>query len=108
MIKSTINYKLIFKDILDQKYPEKKELCKPLLSKESLSTMDIIDLNKRIFGAVDEDTESFNQSHKAYSQSSILYILDYQKKFKLNNSEAARHFKLSRYTLREWKKRYLI
>ncbi|CAA7194062.1 helix-turn-helix domain-containing protein [Chryseobacterium potabilaquae] len=107
-MKSTINYKRIFSDILDQKYPEKKEICKDLLNKEILSTIDIIDLNKRIFDTVDEKTESFNQNHKAYNQSSVLYILDYQKQNRLNNSQVAKHFKLSRYTLRKWKKRYLV
>ncbi|CAA7193740.1 helix-turn-helix domain-containing protein [Chryseobacterium potabilaquae] len=108
MIKSNVNYRLIFRDILEKKYPEKKGKCQGLLDKENLSVLDIIELNKRIFGPVDQETDRFDQSHRSYNQASILQILDYQKKNHLNNTQVARHFKLSRHTVAEWKKRYLV
>ncbi|WP_228455565.1 helix-turn-helix domain-containing protein [Chryseobacterium potabilaquae] len=95
-------------DILDKKYPEKKKECASILRKETLSILDIIELNKRIFGFFDEETNAFNQSHRAYNRASILQILDYQKHNKMNNSELARHFKLSRHTVAKWKKKYLV
>ncbi|RNA63344.1 helix-turn-helix domain-containing protein [Chryseobacterium nematophagum] len=107
MIQSTINYKRIYSDILDLKYPEKKQVCQIILNKEKLLAMDIIELNKRIFG-ISDDAQSFNRRHKAYNQSSILHILDYQKKNMLNDSEVAKYFKLSRSTLRLWKRKYTI
>ncbi|CAA7392982.1 helix-turn-helix domain-containing protein [Chryseobacterium fistulae] len=108
MKKSTIQYKRIFSDILDKKYPKKKEMCRDLLSKGDLSVLDIIELNTRIFGSPDAPTSAFNQSHRSYTRSSVLQILDFQKKNHLNNSQVARHFKLSRHTVAKWKKKYLV
>ncbi|CAA7393150.1 helix-turn-helix domain-containing protein [Chryseobacterium fistulae] len=108
MKKSTIQYKRIFLDILDKKYPEKKEICRDLLVKENLSVLDIIALNTKIFGAPDAQTLAFNQSHRSYTRSSVLQILDFQKENQLNNSQVARHFKLSRHTVAKWKKKYLV
>ena len=33
------NYKRIYEDLLDKKYPHKKEACKAVLAKEKLSSM---------------------------------------------------------------------
>ncbi|CAA7392621.1 helix-turn-helix domain-containing protein [Chryseobacterium fistulae] len=108
MIKSGVNYRLIFEDILEKKYPEKKEKCQRILAKDSLSVLDIIELNKKIFGPMDKETDRFDQSHRSYNQSSILQILDFQKLHNLSNSQVARHFKLSRHTVAKWKKRYQV
>lgn len=48
-------------------------------------------------------TNKFNQRRKSYSHKSIQKILQYQKDNKLNNAETARHFKMSRNTLKKWK-----
>ncbi|RNA61434.1 helix-turn-helix domain-containing protein [Chryseobacterium nematophagum] len=108
MKKSTINYKRIFLDILDKKYPHKKEEVMPLLHKSNFSTLDVIDLNKKIFGLPDATTEVFNQSHRAYTKCSILRILKFQKTNKLNNTQVAIHFKMSRHTLKLWKDKYFV
>ncbi|CAA7196671.1 MULTISPECIES: helix-turn-helix domain-containing protein [Chryseobacterium] len=108
MKKTCVNYKLLFLDILDKKYPEKKESCRNILKKQELSILDIIDLNRIIFGCIDQERSRFDQNHRSYNESSVFQILDYQKKHKLNNSELARHFKLSRHTVRKWKNRYQI
>ncbi|SHF03742.1 hypothetical protein [Chryseobacterium sp. OV279] len=47
------NYKRIYSDIIDQKFPHKKLECEKLLKKKILFAVDIIELNKRIFGAKD-------------------------------------------------------
>lgn len=104
--KITINYQQIFKDILKKKYPEKNKDCSLILNKENLSAIDIIELNKKIFGT-DKETEHFNQKHRSYCKTDILKILDYQKKNKLNNTQLSIYFKLSRNTITKWKKMFL-
>ena len=101
------DYKTIYLDILHKKFPQKIKECSSLLQKELLSTMDIIELNKRIFGPADKETQSENQKHRSYHESDIFDILDYQKKHKLTNIETARHFKTSRNTIAKWKKIYV-
>ncbi|QCX52816.1 helix-turn-helix domain-containing protein [Elizabethkingia sp. JS20170427COW] len=102
MAKSTAypNYKRIYQDIIDMKFPEKQEACSKYLEKDTLSVIDINRLNKMIFG---NTNTVFNQKLKSYSKSDILEILKFQKENKLNNIQTARHFKLSRNTLAKWK-----
>ena len=100
------DYKRIYSDILSKKYPEKKEECISLLEKQSLSNLDIIRLNDKIFGR-DNANKEFNQKYRSYQKSDILQILDYQKKYKLNNSQLANHFNISRNTVTKWKKMFL-
>ncbi|CAD0218247.1 helix-turn-helix domain-containing protein [Chryseobacterium sp. JV274] len=103
--KTTIpNYKQIYIDIIKTKFPEKMEKCASLLHKADLSQIDIIDLNNRIFEGRDKEIEKLNQRLRSYNISSIKKILDYQKKYKYNNSQLANHFGLSRNTVTKWKK----
>lgn len=101
------NYKRLYIDMITKKYPEKKKDCLFLLSKKELSALDIIHLNNQIFEnqAIDEDKRS--KRHRSYDKNSIFEILDYQAKNRLNNSELARNFKLSRNTIAKWKKLYI-
>ncbi|KYH06637.1 transposase [Chryseobacterium cucumeris] len=101
---STPNYKQIYIDIINIKFPEKMEKCLPLLNKADLLEIDIIELNNRIFERMDKEIEKFNQRHRSYNFHSIQKILDYQKKYKYNNSQLANHFGLSRNTVTKWKK----
>ncbi|MBB4804834.1 hypothetical protein HNP38_000106 [Chryseobacterium defluvii] len=94
------DYRVIYTDIINKKYPHKKELCSSILEKKQLSNLDIINLNTKIFGLQAKE----NQKLRSYNKSTILYILDYQRKYKLNNSQLAKHFKLSRNTIAKWKK----
>ena len=103
------NYKKIYTDILSQKYPEKKDKCISLLEKQNLSALDIINLNEQIFGAGTSKTHNnSNQRHRSYSKADILKILDYQKDKKLNVTELARHFSISRNTIAKWRKIYIV
>jgi hypothetical protein len=102
------NYKKIYTDILERKYPDKKDECQELLKKENLSVLDIIKLNQKIFGLPDEESESFNQKLRSYTEIEILEILNYQKKNMLNNIQLANHFKLSRNTVTKWKKLFSV
>jgi DNA-binding transcriptional regulator YiaG len=96
------DYKRIYSDILKMKFPDKKEIYEKLLFKSNLSSMDVTEINKKIFGK--SQFHGFNQKHKSYNQSDILKILDYQKNNKLNNTELAHHFNISRNTITKWRK----
>lgn len=74
-----------------------------ILRKQKLSAIDILELNKRIFGETGK-----NQKYRSYSKSDILQVLDYQKKYSLNNTQLALHFRLSRNTIAKWKKQFVI
>lgn len=100
MENTTPNYKRIYSDILAKKYPEKTKACTPLLEKENLSTLDVLWLNEKIFG-------SNSPRLRSYSRRDVLKILEYQKKYNLNNTELANHFGLSRNTVAKWKKHFL-
>ncbi|MGV0923901.1 helix-turn-helix domain-containing protein [Empedobacter tilapiae] len=105
MEKSSPNYKQIFKDILDRKYPEKRNACENILNKTTLSIVDVIEINAKIFGiAIINDSKKF----RSYKKSDILKILEYQKEKGLNNSQLANHFRLSRNTVAKWKKLFLV
>ena len=97
------NYHLIFEDIL-KIHSKKRKLCQKILDKASLSCLDVIDLNQIIYETPNKDVVNFNQKYRSYSKSDILYLLDYQKKHGLNNTQLANHFKLSRNTVSKWKK----
>lgn len=97
------DYKRIYQDIIEQKHPSKKEACKKLLSKKTLSRLDIITIDKMIFGEVIE-----NRKHRSYDKKAVFEILEYQKKNRLNNMQLARHFKLSRNTITKWKKTFIV
>ncbi|MCY1662503.1 helix-turn-helix domain-containing protein [Chryseobacterium sp. SL1] len=101
------NYKLIFSDILDKKYPEKRKDCSEILNKKSLTTFDIIHLNHIIFGK-NEQNKDFNQKHRSYKKSDIMKIVEHQKKYNMSNIETSLKFKISRNTIYKWKKLYKI
>lgn len=102
------NYHKIYSDIIRKKYPEKKSECNALLSKEKLTVLDIVELNDKIFGKANKLTNSFNQKRRSYNKSDILHILDYQKKHRLNNTQLANHFKLSRNSVAKWKTMFVV
>lgn len=98
------DYCKIYNDIIDLKYPHKKESCESILQKKQLSALDIIMINRIIFNNTDKNTFEFNQKSKSYTNDDIIYILNYQKENSLNNTQTALHFKLSRNSITKWKK----
>lgn len=98
----TPDFRQIYKDILTRKYPEKYETCEGVLLKKNIFTLDILKINALIFGI----SEKNSQKYRSYKESDILYMLEYQKKNKLNNGQLADYFKLSRNTVTKWKKIY--
>ena len=73
MEKSSPNYKQIFKDILDRKYPEKRNACENILNKTTLSIVDVIEINTKIFG---KGIINNSQKFRSYKKSDILNILE--------------------------------
>lgn len=104
-MKNKPNYNLIYNDIINKKYPEKRQVCHSLLMKADLTAMDIIKLNRLIFGQ-NKEADDFSKKLRSYDRSDIARILNHQKVNSLNNTQTARHFKLSRNTLAKWRKRY--
>ena len=96
------NYKNIYLDIISKKFPSKTDTYEKILSKKILSNYDVIVLNKELFPNAKNQTE--NQKLKSYTKETILKILDYQKDKKLNVTELARHFSISRNTIAKWRK----
>lgn len=103
----TPDYKLIYFDIINKKFPERIGEFQPILSKSKLSFLDIINLNEKIF-QTKKAKQKVNQKHRSYSKSDILRILDYQKKHGLNNIQLAHHFRLSRNTVTKWRKLFVV
>ena len=97
------DYKLIYSELINTKFPEKYLLCNAILCKENLASVDIIKLNDILFGTAKLKS---NQNLKAYSKEDISFILEYQKKNKLNNTEMSNIYSISRNTIAKWKKAY--
>ncbi|HJY14210.1 MAG TPA: hypothetical protein VJ304_15555 [Flavobacterium sp.] len=108
MEKSTPDYRRIYSDIIKKKFPQLIEEYSPLLDKKNLSVLDVLEINRKLFGIPRLETARFDQRHRSYSKSDIFEILDYQTKYKLNNSQLAVHFKLSRNTVAKWKKLFMV
>jgi len=102
------NYKKIYTDLLDKKYPEKKHLCESILNKPIIESLDVIRLNELIFNKKSKDLLKKNQSFKSYDEHTVINILKYQKEHGLNNIQLASHFKLSRNTVAKWKKEQIF
>lgn len=101
---STPDYRKIYQDMIRMNYPEKALLCSNILQKSTITRMDMIRLNNIITGNEDKVRIRYNQKLKSYDKKTIMYILDYQKKNRLNNVQLAKHFRLSRNTITRWKK----
>ncbi|NMR34562.1 helix-turn-helix domain-containing protein [Chryseobacterium aquaticum] len=99
------DYKRIYKDIVEKKFPDKSSKILPLL-KDNLTVLEIIKINVIIFGKGDYETHKQNQMHKSYDEKTILHILKYQKDHKCNNIDLAKKFDLSRNTITKWKRIY--
>src|SRR5690554_697577 len=102
--KMTPNYKKIYTDLVERKFPQRKNECSFLLNKDRLEFMDVIHLNDLLFHKKNRQTQEMNQKYRSYDQHTILWILSYQKKHELNNTELSNQFKISRNTINSWRK----
>ena len=89
-----INYKKIFQDILELKFPENKELYTIVSEREINNSYDVLSLNRLIFG-----NENKENKHKSYDPSTISKVLKFQEENNLSNIETARKFNLNRNTV---------
>ncbi|MDP9960841.1 helix-turn-helix domain-containing protein [Chryseobacterium lathyri] len=102
------NYKKLYTDIISYKNPKKWKECSFILAKAELTTLDIINLNEIIFTTTDKEISRFNQQHKSYDKNAIIDMLTHQHVNKLNNTQLAIRFKLSRNSVAKWKKKYTL
>lgn len=100
----TPDYQKIYRDMIRLRYPEKEAACRSILTKARMEFLDIIRLNAIITGNKDEEAIRENQKLKSYDKNTILRILDYQKEHRLNNTQLAARFRLSRNSVTKWKK----
>ncbi|WP_114819806.1 helix-turn-helix domain-containing protein [Chryseobacterium sp. KLBC 52] len=98
------DYKQIYTDILEEKFPEKLRDAVIRLKLETLhSAYDILKFNQLIFGEAEYEVGLNNQKLRSYDRESILRILSYQKRNGLTNVQVSHHFKISRNTIAKWK-----
>lgn len=102
------NYQRIYLDIIRLKFPEKELELASILGKKDLNTLDVINLNNRIFYPNRKEQLSKNQKYKTYDRGTILRILDVQKKKRWTNTEVADYFSISRNTISKWKKKFIF
>lgn len=98
------DFKLIYTDIINEKFPEK--INDPLIRNklETLHTaVDVLKFNILVFGESDYTILSKSQRLRSYDEASIREILDYQRKNKLTNTETGNHFRVSRNTIARWR-----
>lgn len=98
------DYKQIYTDILEEKFPEKLTDTALILKLDTLhSAFDILKFNQLIFGEPEYTVGFNNQRLRSYDEASILKILRYQKQNELTNLQLGRQFKISRNTIAKWK-----
>lgn len=105
MQKKKPNYQKIYRDIITQfnisMAEEESSEFNNIIGKKELNSLDVICLNEILFS--DRNNFNFNQKLHNFDKNSKEYILEFQKKYRLNNSETANYFKISRNTLAKWK-----
>lgn len=102
------NYQKLYKEITERFHKEKSSLVTGYLEKEEWTSLDVITVNDLLFNKKRNKELEFNAKCKAYDELSIKNMLNYQKQHKLNNTQLANHFKLSRNTVTVWKKKYSV
>ena len=100
------DYKKIYSDLVREYFPDQVETFKPLLDKTKMSSIDIIKISEKILLIKNGNKRQERQKYRSYSMSDIIQILEFQKSNKLNNTQLALHFKLSRNTVAKWKNYY--
>lgn len=101
IIQNTPDYKRIYSDLIELKYPEKKDVCSILFEKNTMTALDVIQINRIIFGKSRK-----KRIHRSYDKKSILKILKYQSENRMNNVELSKELGISRNTIAKWKKSY--
>lgn len=93
----------IFREMAKRKNLPKSEQ-KRIAEQKEWNSLDVIETNEKLFARRNKENLKFNQQHRAYDESSIKELLEYQQKHKLNNTEMMSLFKISRNTIVRWKR----
>lgn len=102
------NYKKIYQDLIVEKYSNKVDDPKINHRLKNLrTTLDVIKLNDMLTNNRSVNAV-LNQKLKSYDKESIMKILIFQEENKMNNTQVASHFNLSRNTITKWKKIFLF
>ncbi|MCS4303180.1 helix-turn-helix domain-containing protein [Chryseobacterium sp. BIGb0232] len=105
----TPDYKQIYSDILQEKFPDKWVDAEIINKLNTLnSALDVLKFNKLIFGEPESMIGFNNQRLRSYDEESILKILRYQKQNGLSNLQISNDFKISRNTITKWKSIFKI
>ncbi|SDI59346.1 transposase [Chryseobacterium jejuense] len=103
------DYKQIYSDILQEKFPEKWTDVAIRNKLDTLSSaLDILKFNQLVFGEPEYMIGFNSQRLRSYDEESILQILRYQKKNGLSNLQISNDFKISRNTITKWKSIFKI
>lgn len=105
----TPDYKQIYSDILQEKFPEKWIDIEVRNKLDTLnSALDVLTFNKLVFGEPEYMVGFNNQRLRSYDKESIVKILRYQKQNRLSNMQISNDFKISRNTITKWKSIFKI
>lgn len=105
-MKNTPNYKKIYTDLINKKFPEKKQLLSSILDKKKLSVLDVINIDSKLPSL--KEGEFKDGRFRSYDKATILQILDYQKENNCSNVQVAKEFGLSKNTITKWKKIFIV
>jgi|SRR5690606_7439334 len=100
------DYQKIYKEITERFHPDKMDKVKTYIQKEEWTSFDVITVSNILINKKKIHGQRIDRQHKAYDEHTIKAILKHQKEYGMNNSEAARFFKISRNTIISWKKIY--
>lgn len=95
------DYGKIFTDIIAFKFPERSEEFKARLNRD-LSVFEVVSINNKLFGEKKSQQITLEHRYRAYDKQTILRILQFKRDQKLNNSQLARHYSISRNTIKRW------
>ncbi len=93
----------IFREMAEKKNIPKNQQER-IAEQKGWNSLDVIEINEELFAKDNKENIKFNQKHRAYDESSIKELLEYQQKHKLNNTEMMSLFKISRNTIARWKR----
>ncbi|WP_448606502.1 helix-turn-helix domain-containing protein [Paenimyroides ceti] len=102
-IKSKPDYNRIYKDLVEAWFPEQKEELVSLISVDITTSLDVIQVNNKLFNKKSKDTQNYNQKLRSYDIPSIIRIVGYQQENFLTIKEISELFGVSRNTVAKWK-----
>ncbi len=97
------NYFNIYFDLINEKFPSKIGLLDQYLEHKTITALDVLTLEKKLFKKVQEQVSN-RAVFRAYKLEDIKVIIDFQTKNNWTNTKVAKHFGVSRNSIIKWKK----